>query len=162
MQKHRPSSPAPLYTRSKCEADEKLSSALVTARSRLLDSATTFWLVCCSVCCPKQNPMQPDSHRPNSRIVENRPRHIHRAPVLSSESVARICPVITRVQTRPQSATALHCLCNPRTGVASGSRPRCRHVRSRCRCSMCLQFALSHAVGCAFHRPMSRVIHRSE
>lgn len=37
-----------------------------------------------------------------------------------------------------------------------------RNVRSRCRCSMCLQFALIHAAGCAFHRPVSRVIHRSE
>jgi hypothetical protein len=48
---------------------------------------------------------------------------------------------------------------NPQTGVASEPKLWRRHVRSRCRCSMCLQFALSHAASCALHRPMSRVIY---
>jgi len=36
-----------------------------------------------------------------------------------------------------------------------------RNVRSKCRCSCVLQFTRRRAVCCVFHRPTSRVIHRS-
>ena len=39
---------------------------------------------------------------------------------------------------------------------------RRRNVRSRYRCSKCLQFAFCNAASCALHRSMSRVIHRLE
>jgi len=41
-------------------------------------------------------------------------------------------------------------------------KAQCRNVRSKCRCSMCLQFTLIHAASCVLHRPTSQVIHRSE
>lgn len=59
-------------------------------------------------------------------------------------------------------ANELLYLFNPRTGVALRLKSQSRNMRSRCRCSMYLQFALSIAASCALHRPMCRVIHRSE
>src|SRR5579872_2746167 len=50
---------------------------------------------------------------------------------------------------------------HPQTDVEAG-KPRFRNVRSKCQCSMCLQFTLIHAVGCVLHRPTSLVIHRLE
>ena len=48
----------------------------------------------------------------------------------------------------------------PSTRRGTGNNTRCRNVRSKCRCSMCLQFTLVLAASCVLHRPMSLVIHR--
>ena len=37
-----------------------------------------------------------------------------------------------------------------------------RNMRSKCRCSLCLQFALFLGAGPVLHRPTSLVIHRLE
>ena len=48
----------------------------------------------------------------------------------------------------------------PSTRRGIGNRTQCRNLRSKCRCSMCLQFTLVLAASCVLHRPTSRVIHR--
>jgi hypothetical protein len=50
---------------------------------------------------------------------------------------------------------------HPQTDVEAG-KTHFRNMRSKCRCSMCLQFTLLHAASCVLHRPTSQVIHRSE
>lgn len=48
----------------------------------------------------------------------------------------------------------------PSTRRGIGNNTQCRNVRSKCQCSMCLQFTLVLAASCVLHRPMSLVIHR--
>ena len=48
----------------------------------------------------------------------------------------------------------------PSTRRGIGNNTHCRHLRSKCRCSMCLQITLVLAASCVLHRPMSLVIHR--
>jgi hypothetical protein len=50
---------------------------------------------------------------------------------------------------------------HPQTDVEAGKTRFC-NMRSKCRCSMCLQFTLLHAASCVLHRPTSQVIHRLE
>lgn len=65
-------------------------------------------------------------------------------------------------QTRRSRNHTICCrFCHPQTVVEVG-KTHFRNVRSKCRCSMCLQFTLIHAVGCVLHRPTSQVIHRLE
>ena len=104
----------------------------------------------------------PSNSQPSSRtvrLISHVKRASTRHQVLQQESTSED----TRTEAhRLHKANELLYLFSPRTGVALRWKSQSRNMRSRCRCSMYLQFALSNAASCALHRPMCRVIHRSE
>jgi hypothetical protein len=79
----------------------------------------------------------------------------------NSEVHKKLC--VTSLQNRQAVQSMAICChyCRPQTDVEVG-KTHFRNVRSKCRCSMCLQFTLIHAASCVLHRPTSQVIHRSE
>ena len=131
----------------------------------------------------KENPYEPDftgffTSKPLTVLEYNNHASNNKLTVLISRQAQSGCniPIAGELNKSSSLTTAFTCSCPilPSTtekATAVLYRPsdrrgtgksRCRNVRSKCRCSMCLQFTLIHAAGCVLHRPTSRVIHHLE